>query len=181
MRRKTTIWEPWFEKISRKTKYPYVIFLRNLEPGSIFKLTQICQGLRSWPNFFVPGTKSEWVGNWLFETLVSKQFWEKQNTCSWILHYSYTSMRSSKLLRYVKLCEAGQNFSSPVKSQNVVENDYFTPLFRKYLEKNKISHRDFCTIVTHELDLQNYSHMLWSVRLAKFFRSCNILKMTWKC
>ncbi len=51
--------------------------------------------------------------------------------------------------------KAGQIFSSLQHGQNVVENDYLTPLFRKYLKKNKISVCDFFSIDRGQIDLEN--------------------------
>ncbi len=122
IRWKMTSYEPCLEKISRKTKYLFVNFLVSLHLDEIYKVTLICQGRRSWPIFFFPTTLSElgWKCYlWYYFLIISRQ---KQNTSLWFLDYSYNWIRSSKLLRYVMFCKAGQIFFYPGNIVKLGEN-----------------------------------------------------------
>ncbi len=91
-----SIWEPCLEKISRKTEYLIVNFSLSLQLDEIYKVTLICQGRGSWPNFFFPTTLSElgWKCYlWYYFLIVSRQ---KRNTSLWFMYYSYNWIRSSK-------------------------------------------------------------------------------------
>jgi hypothetical protein len=140
--------------ICRKTKYPIVIFSPQLQLSLIFKLTQICWGRRSWPNFFEPGTWSKSSEIHSFSSLLG-HYLEKIKIP---LRDFFTKVRTEFDLQTYSdmLCSAELTkfFSSAVQSQNELENDYLTSLFRKYLEENKIPVSEFCSIVTNELDLQ---------------------------